>query len=258
MMTAKIVVKGIGMSCTRRVRKSVLAVLMTGLLGQSIMAHAAIAVDRTRVVFPGNQSSVSLNITNENPKLPFLAQSWLEDEQGKKLSSPLSVTPPLQRVESGKKSMIRINAGPDIKNLPQDRESVFWLNVREIPPKSDKANVMQVALQTRIKLFYRPAGVLPAKGEQQNTKLILHKTANGFRIENPTPFYQTVISITGGKQERVAKGFRSVMVAPKSSATVMTRNFATPWVTTINDFGGRPVIAFNCQGDVCRAADRAS
>ncbi|HEY3591014.1 MAG TPA: fimbria/pilus periplasmic chaperone [Buttiauxella sp.] len=231
---------------------------MTGLMGLSLMAHAAIAVDRTRVVFPGNQSSVSLNITNENLKLPFLAQSWLEDEQGKKLSSPFSVMPPLQRVESGKKSIIRINAGPEIKKLPQERESVFWLNVREIPPKSEKANVMQVALQTRIKLFYRPAGVLSAKGEQQNKKLILHKIANGFRIENPTPFYQTVISITGGKQERVARSFRSVMVAPESSATVTSRNFATPWVTTINDYGGRPIIAFNCQGDVCHAVDRAA
>jgi P pilus assembly chaperone PapD len=240
------------------IRHSALALLITGLMCKSLLVQAAIAVDRTRVILPGNQSSLSLNITNKNPKYPFLAQSWIEDGKGEKISSPFSITPHLQRVEPGKKSMIRIDAGPDAKNLPQDHESVFWLNVREIPPKSDKTNVMQVALQTRIKLFYRPAGVLPAKGEQQNSKLVLHKTAKGFRIENPTPFYQTVISITGGKKERVAKGFRSVMVAPNSSAIVTTRNFSTPWVTTINDYGGRPVIAFNCQGNVCYAANRAS
>ncbi|WP_223346554.1 fimbria/pilus periplasmic chaperone, partial [Escherichia coli] len=37
-----------------------------------------------------------------------------------------------------------------------DRESLFYYNVREIPPKSGKANTLQIALQTRIKLFWRP------------------------------------------------------------------------------------------------------
>ncbi|PJI52023.1 molecular chaperone EcpD, partial [Methylobacterium radiotolerans] len=44
--------------------------------------------------------------------------------------------------------------------MPQDKESVFWLNVLEIPPK-DKANqnLLQMAFRSRIKLFYRPAGL---------------------------------------------------------------------------------------------------
>lgn len=48
--------------------------------------------------------------------------------------------------------------------LPKDRESVFWFNVLEVPPKPDAAkaanqSLLQLAFRTRIKLFYRPEGL---------------------------------------------------------------------------------------------------
>uniref|UniRef100_UPI000AE7837D fimbria/pilus periplasmic chaperone n=1 Tax=Entomohabitans teleogrylli TaxID=1384589 RepID=UPI000AE7837D len=103
----------------------------------------------------GSEKSIALNITNDSTTMPYLAQGWIEDEQGKKISSPLVVVPPLQRLEPQGKSMIRINALPDAASLPQDRETVFYFSVREVPPKSDRPNVMQLALHTKIKLFYR-------------------------------------------------------------------------------------------------------
>lgn len=51
---------------------------------------------------------------------------------------------------------MKVQGLPDINKLPADRESVFYFNVREIPPKSNKPNTLQIALQTRIKLFWRP------------------------------------------------------------------------------------------------------
>ncbi|MGT9169473.1 fimbria/pilus periplasmic chaperone, partial [Escherichia coli] len=44
----------------------------------------------------------------------------------------------------------------DNQRMIDHRESLFYYNVREIPPKSGKANTLQIALQTRIKLFWRP------------------------------------------------------------------------------------------------------
>ena len=104
-------------------------------------AQAAIALDRTRAIFEGTQKSISLNIRNDNTQLPYLAQSWLEDINGKKISDPLVVVPPVQRVEPGSRSQIRINATGGIAKLPQDRETAFYFNVREIPPRSSKQNV---------------------------------------------------------------------------------------------------------------------
>lgn len=216
-------------------------------------AQAAIALDRTRAIFPGTEKSLALNISNVSSKKPYLAQAWLEDTQGNKVTSPLMVTPALQRVEPGQKSVIRVNALPDVNALPQDRESLFYFSVREVPPKSDRPNVLQLALQTRIKLFYRPAAIVAERYSRKDDKLVLHKVSGGYRIENPTPYYITVIGVSGGEKQPVDKDFKSVMIAPKSSETVPGGPYATPWVTTINDFGGRPGLSFRCSGDVCRA-----
>ncbi len=182
---------------------------------------------------------------------PYLAQSWLENAKGEKIETPFMVVPALQRVEAGNKSLVRIN---DVAaaSLPQDRESVFWFNIREIPPKSDTPNVLQVALQTRIKLFYRPAAIVPDKFTRWDDQLILHPASGGYRVENPTPYYMTVISITGGEKESVDKDFKAVMIDPKSEVMIKSKTFSTPYVTTINDFGGKPRIPYRCSGDVCK------
>ena len=83
--------------------KRFIASVLTGALLASLapVANAAVALDRTRVVYPGNEKSISLSISNQNPKSPYLAQAWLETEEGTKLtgSAPLMVLPPVQRVE---------------------------------------------------------------------------------------------------------------------------------------------------------------
>lgn len=217
----------------------------------SATASAAIALDRTRAIFPGNANSLSLTITNENRQHPYLAQAWLEDGNGNKITTPFMVTPPVQRVEPGKKSLIRINALPEVAALPQDRESVFWFSVREVPPKSDRPNVLQVALQTRIKLYYRPASILPARFSRWDDQLVLHRTPQGFRIENPTPYYMTVISVSGSAS-KADPLFTPVMIAPKSHETITVAPIATPYVTTINDFGGKPTLQYRCVNNVCK------
>ena len=221
-------------------------------------AQAAIALDRTRAIFEGTQKSISLNIRNDNTQLPYLAQSWLEDINGKKISDPLVVVPPVQRVEPGSRSQIRINATGGIAKLPQDRETAFYFNVREIPPRSSKQNVMQIALQTKIKLFYRPAAIAIDPDTVWQDQIVLTKTSDGYQIQNPTPYYVTVIGISGQPKGESAKDFRPVMVAPKSTQKAVTPAYSTPYVTYINDFGGRPELKFTCSGNECRATTNRS
>ncbi|WP_033137342.1 fimbrial biogenesis chaperone, partial [Aeromonas finlandensis] len=78
--------------------------------GYMELANAAIVLDRTRIIYPGGAKSISVNVTNENKVLPYLAQSWLEDNKQQKISSPLVVLPPLQRVDPLQKSVVRIAA----------------------------------------------------------------------------------------------------------------------------------------------------
>lgn len=217
-------------------------------------AHAAISLDRTRVVFNGGDKSMTLNIANDNKQLPYLAQAWMEDTHQKKISTgPIVVTPPVQRLEPGAKSLLRLATTPDASKLPQDRESLFYFNLREIPPRSEKANVLQIALQTRVKLFYRPASIKAKPNAVWQDKLILTAESGGYRIENPTPYYVTVIGMGGDEKQALDGKFEPVMLEPKATQSVKSATSATPYLAYINDYGGRPVLKFSCSGSRCTA-----
>ncbi len=215
-------------------------------------ANAAVSLDRTRAVFDGSEKSMTLDISNDNKQLPYLAQAWVENENQEKITTgPIIATPPVQRLEPGAKSMVRLSATPDINKLPQDKESLFYFNLREIPPRSEKANTLQIALQTKIKLFYRPAAIKTKPNETWQERLILNKVSDGYRIENPTPYYITIIGLGGTKQQAENDKFDVVMLSPRSEQTVKSGNYATPYLSYINDYGGRPVISFICDGSRC-------
>lgn len=232
--------------------------VISSLIGFTMLintANGAVSLDRTRVIFDGSQKSISLNISNNNKQLPYLAQGWIENTAGEKIQSPLVVLPPVQRLEPGKASQVKIEALPAISTLPQDRESLFYFNLREIPPKSDKPNTLQIALQTQIKLFYRPKAIIPEKNVTPwQEKLTLEKQGDLYILKNPTPYYVTVINATANTKSMSGKEFTPVMVSPFSqdnlgvSASLLG---SSPVLTYINDFGGRPTLTFRCQSTTC-------
>ncbi|HHU0702810.1 MULTISPECIES: fimbria/pilus periplasmic chaperone [Serratia] len=227
--------------------------LLAGVLAPT--AQAAIALDRTRVIFDGSVQSVSLSVSNQNKQLPYLAQGWLEDEQGNKIQSPLTVLPPVQRIEPGKPSQVKIQALPAAKLLPQDRETLYYFNLREIPPKSNKPNSLQIALQTRIKLFYRPAAIAPERNAAPwQEQLTLSKQGDKYIVNNPTPYYVTIVDAASRKGMEGAKSFEPFMVPPKGNVplTISAGSVGgSPVLTYINDYGGRPQLIFSCSGSAC-------
>ncbi|CAI0998463.1 Chaperone protein papD precursor [Serratia marcescens] len=241
--------------------KHAVTLIAGGLAGLLVaqQASAAIALDRTRVIFNGGDKSVSMSISNENKQLPYLAQGWIEDADGKKISSPLTVLPPVQRLEPGAKSQVKVQGLPAANTLPQDRETLFYFNLREIPPKSDKPNTLQLALQTRIKLFYRPKAIAVTNPESVapwQEKLTLTKQGDGYQVNNPTPYYVTLVDASSKKGGASAPGFEPLMVPPKGSASLKVAASAlgnAPVLTYVNDYGGRPQLTFSCNGASCQA-----
>lgn len=233
-------------------------------LGLSQGANAAVGLDRTRVIFDGGKDATSVNITNNNTQLPYLAQGWIEDEAGKKITSPLIVLPPVQRLEPGKQSQLKVQALPAAKSLPQDRETVFYFNLREIPPRSDKANTLQIALQTRIKLFYRPQAITPSQQDLSNPwqqKLTLTLAGERYQVNNPTPYYVTLVDARSTKDGKTVPGFEPLMVPPKGALTLgptAKELGTTPHLAYVNDYGGRPLLAFTCTGSACTVSAQVS
>lgn len=218
----------------------------------SMSAYSAVTLDRTRIIFPGTEKSINVTISNDNPEEAYLAQSWIEDLQGKKLTKgAILATPPLQRIEPSSSSLVRLSTTPELSKLPQDRESVFYFNLREVPPKSSDGNTLQIALQSRVKLFYRPASILPESETKWAHKVTLTKMGKGYRINNTTPFNLTVIVLGNSKAASEQNSFNVVMVPPKSTEEILSPELSIPYLTYINDYGGKPTLTFRCQGDTC-------
>jgi chaperone protein EcpD len=216
-------------------------------------AHANVVIGGTRVVFPAQQGEVTLRLSNEGDK-PALVEAWIDtgdvNSTPDSVDTPFLVTPPLFRMEPRKDQSLRILYVQGGKPLPTDRESLFWLNVLEIPPKPTGAtadrNTLQFAIRSRLKLFYRPANL---RGDALKApdrlvfKAVTDGQGAGLDIHNPTPYYITISKLslgTGGASIAGASG----MVVPFGDLRLPLKALArapsagTPIVfTTINDYG---------------------
>lgn len=219
----------------------------------SAASQAAVNLDRTRVIFNDSDKSTSIVLENQSKQLPYLAQAWIENEKGDKDSTHLIALPPIQRIEAGQKSQVRIMKLTAADQLPKDRESLFYFNVREVPPKSDKENVMQIAIQSRVKLFYRPASIKPREGDIWQERLQVAQTAPGaIKITNPTPYYITIGYLGSDEGHNFAK-FDSLMVAPFASENYTAPNYSGSRYALgyIDDYGGLNIRQYDCSSTQC-------
>lgn len=225
------------------------------LLLTNVAAHAAIVPDRTRVVFNEGEQAAVVTVANRSDKYPYLVQSWIEDVDGQKISSPLMVVPPLQRVEANDRNVVRITRAPGVLP-PTDRESVYYLNIREIPPRTDTPNALQIALQTQMKLFYRPQAVRPSRDEDPTLPMTLRVDVAGQKLafDNPTPLHVTVVELAVGAGKTPVP-FKPVMVEPMGRADVPFKvaSPATVFVTHVDDYGAQVVVEYTCNAGACRS-----
>jgi chaperone protein EcpD len=213
---------------------------------------AGLVITGTRLVYPSIQKEITVKLNN-NGSQPALMQSWVDtgdvDSSPSSSKAPFVLSPPLARIDPGKGQSLRlIFTGVA---LPQTRESVFWLNVLEIPPKPQldtELNTLQMAFRSRIKIFYRPVGLPGSAAEAINQvqwKIVSASSGKGLALQafNPSPFYVSLVEldvVMGAHRERGENG----MVGPGE-----TRQYAVPGLKThpgadaqiefkaINDYG---------------------
>lgn len=154
------------------------------LLVTSLCSHAALQPDRTRIVFNANDKATSLRVDNRSDKLPYLAYSRLEMKRGES-DDLLVALPPIQRLEPKATTQVRIVKQASTAKLPGDRETLFFYNMREIPParKNSDHAVLQVAIQSRIKVFWRPSALRKKAGEKVELQLQVSQQGNQLSLK---------------------------------------------------------------------------
>lgn len=184
-----------------------------------VVGHASIVVNGTRVIYPGGEREVTVKLSNKG-ELPVLVQSWVDNgdvnARPEKIAVPFILTPPVNRIEPEKSQTLRLSytASP---SLPEDRESIYWLNVLEIPPaKTSVPNRLQMAFRTRIKLFFRPNAIADSAKAADAAENLNWSIAGGeLQANNNSPYYVSLVSISinqNGKNTSV----EGEMIAPKN------------------------------------------
>jgi len=177
------------------------------LLGCATLAQAGFSITGTRVIYHDAEGETTVQMQRTPGGAPVLLQVWLDDGDPSAKPGmqdlPFILTPAVSRVDPDRAQVIRIWRVRD--DLPTDRESLLFFNALEVPAtvESDAqtgANHLRLAMQARMKFFYRPKGLQPTVEQAADLlRFTLEPSADGplnLRLHNPTPYHITVPKLT--------------------------------------------------------------
>lgn len=226
----------------KRLITTLVLVLVTGIN----IAHAGVVIGGTRIIYPANQAEVQVTLKNKDNDKRYLVHSWVSNIDDSK--APFIITPPIYKLEESRQTLLHVVYTGNKSALPQDRESLFMMNVKSvsaIPEELRDNNMLQFAIKTKLKLFYRPASLKESAAKTAWQSLQFSQSQNQLIVKNPTPFYVTFgkLSVAGkaikAASDKNAPSALTMMVAPFAE-----QRFPLPsavkgdvvW-TAINDFG---------------------
>ncbi len=194
--------------------------LVTCSLWVATASYANVVITGTRIIYPANQKNISVQLSNVGSE-PALVQTWIDNGDShaapEQIKTPFVITPPISRVDANKGQTLRITYTGE--PLAQDRESIFYFNMLDVPPnpKDKSQNYLQIALRSRIKLFSRPTD-LKVSPEEAYKQVEWRVQGKQLIANNPTPYFITYsdIAVQVGHKVKVT---HPDMIAPFSQAT---------------------------------------
>ncbi|EIZ3205017.1 fimbria/pilus periplasmic chaperone [Escherichia coli] len=179
----------------------------------------SVKTKQSRLFIDNESRGAILSIENVH-EYPILVQTKVINQDQKTGSNAFFATPPLFRLDSGQNSKVRIYK-KDINDLPKDREFLFWVCVKGIPPtdtdiwakehndsKSENKTTLgvNIALENCIKLIHRPKDISPVRYDDGGEIVWSLKNGklSGF---NPTPNILTIRSLVVNNKRIDPPGF---------------------------------------------------
>lgn len=197
--------------------KKLIFLLIISILPSTVLAN--IIINGTRVIYYEGTDSVNLQLTN-NGDLASLVQSWIDDgdvdSTPENANSPFYLYPPIVKIAGRQGQTLRIKNSDEkqISNI----EKVYYLNILDIPENAEALkgkSYLQLAMKTRIKVFYRPKG-LTDNPEFINEKITYQLNGNKVIVKNNSQYHFTIASISTQETPRLTLA-DSEMIPPLSS-----------------------------------------
>ncbi|MGP9079569.1 fimbrial biogenesis chaperone [Yersinia pseudotuberculosis] len=212
------------------IARQIIACSMLLLTSVSLSVQASVVMTGTRIIYPEGSREKVLQLSNKDDH-PNLVQLWMDDGNNQSSPSksdvPFALTPQIFRMEANSGQVVRLTY--IARNLPKNRESVFYLNFLQIPAlKADtlgekisvsRDNKLVLIVNNRLKVFFRPAALkenIDTLGEKISVTLDT-TTGNKIKVHNPTGYYISLRDakiVSNGKTVSFAT---SEMFAPDST-----------------------------------------
>lgn len=203
-------------------------------------ANAATVLERTRVIIESGSDISTLRVRSLDNS-PVLIQAWIDSGNSEILPDdielPFLVTPPITKLNPGSSQNLTVRV-TDKHRLPQNQESIFWLNVLEVPLNKSTGiapgkNILQAAFKNRIKIFYRPDKI--DKPASASNTICLSEG----KLVNKSPNYYSVINIQlmklNGSEGNVSS---AEIIAPYKYIYLKNSDYTDfVWLTWLDDDG---------------------
>ncbi|MCU1015136.1 fimbrial biogenesis chaperone [Stenotrophomonas maltophilia] len=171
----------------------------------ALPGQAAVTLQGTRIVHDAAKGrDVTMKASNVGEQ-PAMTQVWIDDGDSharpEDVRTPFRLTPAEPRLllsQHAQAFRITYAPRPSDPPVPMDRESVFYFNLLDIPPKPSGTadrNLLQFAVRTRVKLFHRPAG-LPGNARDAAAALLWSGDGDGLQVRNPSAYHVSLSSLT--------------------------------------------------------------
>lgn len=232
-----------------RLVSSTMCLMMLGFLLPASADTGGLNLNKTRLIFSADAGQATV-VVNNTSALPYLVTSRVSRTVDGRETSPLFVSPPLFRLDGRSSNMLRVTG--DVRQLPTDRESVFYLNVSGIPKlnplsREDRGGFVSgrvaYSIGNIIKVFYRPSG-LNGTPDDAARHLIFTRMANGVQARNDSPYYVSLQTLTingrkvkfDARQPEMVSPF-STVTYPNMAAFPVSRVGEVTW-SAVDDLGG--------------------
>lgn len=224
--------------------------------------NAAVILSSTRYVYKERDKEITIKMSNIGDT-PALTQIWIDKGDPSlspaDLDVPFVLSNPLSRLDPKQSQNVRVVFTGD--ELANDRETVFWLNMLEVPPKprdADEKNYLQLSVRTRVKLFYRPSSVRITMVDAVDKISASWNEANPNVLEfkNPTALFVSLaeIKLKNKKGDLLAtkfgmiEPFKTFELDLKNIKDILNLDYSTIAVEALDDLGA--VISRNISTDL--------
>lgn len=218
------------------------------LMLSATLCQASVVLNGTRIIIDGSKNEKTIQFTNAGDQ-PALIQIQAVNPDANS-TPPFVALPQIFRIAPNAGQTVKVNVTE--KNLPQDRESLFYLDYTELPSvkKGDEdKNKLYLVIKNRVKVIVRP-GDLDFSVDKVRQALSWRIQGHAILLKNASPFYANIRSFVLVKGNNALSWDDAVTLAPFSEQRITLKGHSSLSgyalnAVLINDFGADEKINVN-------------